>query len=141
METNSDQTFHSQQESGPQTPPSQTPPPFPAQPNQPSLNDKLLAALSYFGILIIIPFLLAREKAFVKFHLRQGLVLVVGWIVYWLLVAVLGRIPVIGWINYLFSPLVALGFLILIIVGVINSINGEEKELPLLGEYGRKFNI
>ena len=35
-------------------------------------KSKVLACLSYFGILILIPLIAARDDEFVQFHVRQG---------------------------------------------------------------------
>ena len=45
-------------------------------------DNKLMAILCYLGILWLIPFLAAKESPFVKYHLNQGLlVLILGIIV------------------------------------------------------------
>ncbi len=94
-----------------------------------------MAILSYLGILIVIPFLTdAKNDPFVKFHLKQGLVLFVAEVVATFIVA----IPVLGWIA---SPLIWLASLVLIIIGIMNAIHGKEKELPLVGGFAKHFNF
>lgn len=102
-------------------------------------NNNLMAIFAYLWILIIIPFLTeAKNEPFVKYHLKQGLALVIfeaiGWVAGWVLVF----IPIIGWlIMWLWS----LTSLILAIFGIINVSNGHEKELPLVGKYGTHFKF
>ena len=98
-----------------------------------------MAVFSYLWILIIVPFLTdAKNDPFVKYHLKQGLALiifdVVGWVANWFLV----WIPVIGW---LIMMLWWLASLVLALIGIINVVNGQEKELPLIGQYARNFNF
>ena len=54
----------------------------------------------------------------------------------WFANVVLVWIPVIGW---LVMWLWWLASLILAIIGIMNVLNGHEKELPYLGQYAKKF--
>lgn len=94
-----------------------------------------MSALAYLGILVLIPFLTdAKKDPVVKFHIKQGFVLlileVIGWFV--------NRIPYLGWPV---GALISLVTLILAIIGIINVVNGHEKELPLIGQYAKNFNF
>jgi len=87
-------------------------------------KNKLNAVLSYLGILIIVPLLSeeAKKSPFAKFHLNQGLVLLivsmVGGFVFWL--------PVIGWAAGIFVFVIWL-------IGIIGAVQGEMKRVPLFG--------
>lgn len=112
---------------------SQVPPVTPGQ--QAANNNTLMAVLAYLGILIIIPFVTeAKNDPLVKFHLKQGLVLIISEIIG----LFIGVIPVIGWIV---SPLWALYNLIMVILGIVNAATGKQKELPIIGSIGSKFNF
>jgi uncharacterized membrane protein len=93
-------------------------------------ENKALAILCYLGILIFIPLILKPQSEFVKFHAKQGIVLLIGWLV--------------GLVLY---PFLGLGFLIHVammifsILGIVNVLEGNKKELPLIGEFGKKFNF
>ena len=102
-------------------------------------NKNVMAVFAYLWILIIIPFLTdSKNDPFVKYHLKQGLALIIfeliGWVLGWFLVF----IPFIG---TLIMMLWWLATLVLVIIGVINVLNGVEKELPFLGQYGKRFNF
>lgn len=97
-------------------------------------NKTLMAALAYLGILVIIPFLMAKDDPFVKFHIRQGLVLVIIEIGIW----VLGMFM---WQLWQILQLINLGVLVLAIVGIVNAINHKEVELPLVGSFAHSFKI
>ena len=90
-------------------------------------DNKLMAILCYLGILWLIPFLAAKESPFVKFHLNQGLVLLVIDVVVWILC----RIPVIRFVGWI----VSIAVFALIIIGIINVCNGKAQELPVVGKY------
>jgi uncharacterized membrane protein len=102
-------------------------------------SQNIMAIFAYLWILIIIPFLTSsKDEPFVKYHLKQGLALIIfeaiGWVLGWFLVF----IPFLGWLIMWLWWLAAL---VLTIVGVINVLNGAEKELPVIGQYGKRFNF
>ncbi len=98
-----------------------------------------IAIFAYLWILIIIPFLTGvKNDPFVKYHLKQGLALIVFDVIGWLVVVLIGWFPIIGWlIVWLFW----ITSLVLTIIGIMNVLNGEEKELPLIGHYAKNFNF
>lgn len=89
-------------------------------------NNKIWALLSYFGVLVLIPLLGKKDSSFVQFHAKQGLVLLVGWVISWF--------PVFGW---------AIGLIVFVlsIIGIINVLNGEKKKLPIVGDLAEKINL
>jgi len=90
-----------------------------------------MAILCYIGILVLIPLLTdAKDEPFVKFHVKQGLVLLIVSVI----VGAISWIPVVGW-------LLGIGTFILWIIGIINAAGGQEKELPIIGSFGEKFNF
>jgi len=97
-------------------------------------ENKVVAAIGYIGILCLIPLLLKPKSKFAKFHGKQGLVLVIGWVINF----IIGLVPVIGWLIG-FIGLVALT--ILSILGIIKSLAGEYWEMPYLSEYAKKIKI
>src|SRR6202451_4657673 len=100
-------------------------------------SQNIMAIFAYLWILIIIPFFTdSKNDPFVKYHLKQGLALIIFEIVGWILTFVIGWIPVIGWLIIWLWWLVTL---ILVLVGIVNVMNGREKELPLIGHYGKSF--
>lgn len=117
-----------------------TPPPAPMQaptPNQGDAhsNETLMGILSYLGILIIIPLVTeARHNPFVKFHIKQGLVLLIAEII----LSFFTRIPGLGLI---FAPILGIASLIMLIIGIMNVLNKKMKELPLIGHFASKFNF
>ena len=94
----------------------------------------LLAILSYFGILFLIPMLAGKDNEFNQFHAKQGLVLFIAEII----TAMFAWVPIIGWIGALLLYIV---WFVFFIMGIINVLNGQKKELPLIGQLTEKFNI
>ena len=124
---------------------SQMNPPVPTPP--PSNNDStsssstfdfseinIMAALSYFGPLVIIPFLTHRENPFVLFHIKQGLVL--------LALALIVHVSTFFLFFLLpFIMLINIGLFILSIIGIINSLQLKEKEIPIVGKFASHIKL
>ena len=97
-------------------------------------NNKLMAILAYIGPLVIVSYLVAKDDPFVKFHIKQGLVLLVIHVIVWVLMMnMYGFWSIIRLVN--------LATLILAIIGIINVTKNEEKELPIVGSLAKNFKI
>lgn len=94
-----------------------------------------MAVLCYLGILLIIPLLTdAKNEAFVKYHLKQGIVLLIAGVA----IGVISWIPVIGWLVGMVGGIV---MFVLWLMGIIAAASGEEKELPIIGKYASNFKF
>jgi uncharacterized membrane protein len=103
-------------------------------------NNKVFAILAYFGILVLVPILAAKESKFARFHSNQGLVLFiaeVAWvIIYYVLLTLFGMIAgglALMWIFI--GSLVWIGFAVFAIIGIIYAAQGNTKPLPLFGKF------
>jgi uncharacterized membrane protein len=94
-----------------------------------------MAVIAY--ILFFVPLLTdAKNDPFVKFHVKQGLVLLLTQIV----ISIVGSvIPFLGW--FLILPLGSIFVFILWIMGILNAVNGTQKELPLIGGFATHFTF
>jgi uncharacterized membrane protein len=97
-------------------------------------DKNMIAILSYFGVLVIIPLLVAKDDEFVKYHIKQGLVLLIAAVA----VSFVAWIPIFGWFVGFFAWLACFA---LAILGIINVLAGKKKELPLIGQFADKFKI
>ena len=101
-------------------------------------TNKVWAALSYVGILFILPLLVnGGQSRYAKYHANQGFILFLLNIVIGIVNAILGNIPVLGAIV---SVLLSLASLALMILGIINAVNGKAKQLPLIGNLLHVFD-
>lgn len=94
-------------------------------------NNKVMAVLCYLGILWIIPLLTEHKNdPFVKFHINQGIILSIFWVVVRVASWILSFIPVLG-------PIVSwaawIAIVVLMVLGIMNAVNMEEKPLPIIG--------
>ena len=97
-------------------------------------NKTLMGILAYIGPLVIVSYLVAKDDPFVKFHIKQGLVLIVIELIAWVLGSMF-------WRFFMFINLVNLAVLVFAIIGIINVTQGQEKELPLVGQFSRYFSF
>jgi len=97
-------------------------------------DNKVIAALSYIFILCLIPLLAKRGSAFAQFHAKQGLTITVAWFIFW----VIGIVPVLGWLIAFLGNIL---LLIISIVGIIKTLNGEKWKIPYIYEWSQKFNL
>ena len=120
------------------TPPVQTQqqPPQPTTPINPQdvEENKLIAVIAYLGILVLVPLLLKKDSPYAQYHGKQGLVLLIAWVI----ANAVMIIPVLGWIAGFVGNILCL---ILMIVGIVNALQGEMKELPVIGQYGKGLNL
>ncbi len=110
------------------------------QPSQQSTSpndveeNKVIAAISYLGILCLVPLLLKKDSQYAQFHGKQGLVLLIAWVVF----GAVMMIPILGWLVGLLGNIACL---ILMIVGLVNALQGNMKELPWIGQYAKSLGL
>ena len=93
-----------------------------------------MAVLAYIGPLVIVSYLTAKDDPFVKYHIKQGLVLLVIEI----------ALSLLGSMIYMFWPIIQIihiAVVVLAIVGIVNAVKGREKELPLVGKFAQHFKF
>ncbi len=102
-------------------------------------QNKVMAVLAYFGILVLVPILGAPNSKFARFHANQGLILLLacvglGIALYILNVVILA----ISWRLWGLASILNILWLaptVLAIIGIVNAASGKAKELPLIGKY------
>ncbi len=115
-------------------------------------ENKVMALLSYLGILFVIPLFAAPKSKFARFHANQGLILCISGIAYSIINSILMSIlnsifrgywngyltytrgPIHGFLSLILNLLYVI-FAILAVIGIINAVNGKAKELPLIGKF------
>jgi uncharacterized membrane protein len=106
------------------------------------LSPNVAGALAYLlgpitGIIFLV---IEKNDRFVRFHAMQSTVLWVAWFIASIVLSVLsGAIPVIGWIfGFLLSIVMAIGGVILWLLLMFKAYQGQEWELPWVGQFARK---
>lgn len=94
-------------------------------------NSKVMAIVAYF--IFFLPLLTEyKDNAFVKFHVKQALMLVILWVA----TAILSAIPYIGGVI---SMLASMALLILWIMGIINAASDKKEPVPFIGKYAEEL--
>ena len=111
----------------------------PAQPTATPVAEALkhnstMAALAYIGPLVIVSYLVAKDDTFVKYHIKQGLVLLV-------IEVALSLIGSMMYMLWSIINIVQILVVILAVIGIVNAIKGKEKSLPLVGKFAEHFKI
>lgn len=124
-------------------------------------KSKVLACLSYLGILVLIPLIAARDDEFVQFHVRQGAKLTIFGIiilsvvnVVYMIFAISGLFFGVMFYQYIeeyiqivfavgffivavfgiISTIIGIIFLVLCILGIVNACRGLATPLPIIGK-------
>lgn len=100
-------------------------------------RQKNIAAISYI-FFIIGYFTVEKDSPFVKFHMKQSLALLIFAAAISFTLSILGIIPLLGWLIAFLGGILSL---ILFVIGIINALSGEEKELPLIGKYSENLSF
>jgi uncharacterized membrane protein len=119
------------------TPVTPTPAPVTA-PSEPKLafdqkdveENKLVAALSYLGLLFLVPLLVKKDSPFAQFHAKQGLVLCIAFFIG----SFFFGIPFLGWAAGVFLVVVD-------IMALVKTLGGETWEIPVVKDIVKKLNI
>jgi uncharacterized membrane protein len=84
----------------------------------------IIAYITWVGLLIAFIMNNDKKNSFAKFHIRQSLLLT--------LAGFLAVVPLIGWIW-------GICVFVLWVIGLIAAINGQEKEVPIVGKYAQEW--
>lgn len=96
-------------------------------------KNTLMAVVAY--IIFFIPLLTeSKDDPFVKFHVKQGLILLISFIVAYLVVVIPFIGPTLRWLAQAF-------LFALLVIGIIHALRGEEKPLPLIGKFAENFKF
>ena len=115
------------------------PPMEPLDPQDVQQN-KVMAILAYFGILVLVPIFAAPQSKFARFHANQGLILFIVSICCYAIVSILSSVLYsisffLGGLISIVSLVIYVGVAVLAIMGIINAAQGKCKPLPVIGNF------
>lgn len=103
----------------------------PEKPLAPDVKDnRLMAALSYIGVLFLVPMLARNRSEYAIFHCRQGI----------MVFAIQAVLSFVTWIPVV-GPILYLLVLAISIIGFVQAWRGEWWEIPLLGKYAKMLKV
>ncbi len=111
------------------------PPAAPGSDTEDIEKHRAFAIISYLWILFVVGLLAAPNSKFARYHANQGLVLFLASIIASVGCVIIGFIPFVNMTLMLVAPLLWLGGLVLMILGIVNAAGGQCKPLPLIGHF------
>ncbi|MGD9560497.1 MAG: hypothetical protein AB7V55_07825 [Oscillospiraceae bacterium] len=112
-------------------------------------NNKLMAILSYLGIVVAVPLFMGKESKFARFHNNQGLILLLLEVAYGTLRSIIVNVLRAIFVNvyalwnvyWLYNTIVIilnvlwLAFVAFSVIGIVNAAQGKKQPLPLIGKF------
>ena len=104
-------------------------------------ENKVIAAISYLSILVLIPLLVKKDSRFVKEHAKQGLVLFIAEIVLWLVDLIFAWIPVLGLIISILVRIAFVAIGIVSLIGLIYALMGKFWKIPVIYDWAQNLKV
>jgi uncharacterized membrane protein len=102
-------------------------------------QNKVMAVLAYLGFLVLVPILAAKESPYARFHASQGLNLFVSEVAFGIINVILtlifSFIPLLNVVWLIIAWLIGIAFFVLMILGIVNAVQGKAKQLPIVGSF------
>jgi uncharacterized membrane protein len=108
---------------------------------QNGLSETAASGLAYLTFIPAIIFLVVapyNQNSNVRFHAWQSIFLSIAWAAVWIVLVVIGVIPVLNFLDLILTPVVAIGFLILWVIVLVNAFQGKRFKLPFIGDFALK---
>jgi uncharacterized membrane protein len=101
--------------------------------NQPFDIDerRLMSALAYLGVLVFVPLLMRRDDPTIVWHIKQGLVILIG-----LVLALIAA----AW-NSAVGSFIFLLLIVVDIIALVQALVGQQWRIPIIGNLADKFRI
>jgi uncharacterized membrane protein len=99
-------------------------------------ESKLFAFLAILlGIIgFVLVFLVRRNDRYAMYYAKQSLVLFVAGII----ISIVSIVPILGWIAYVVGMI---WLVITWLIGLVYSLSGSEKPLPIIGKYAASIKL
>lgn len=112
-----------------------------AAPAGAGMPDNTAGMIAYITIIPAIIFLVMEpynKRPFVRFHCFQNIFFHVALIALWIVLFIIGMIPVVGWLTLILWPLIGLGALVLWVILLLKANQGQMWKLPFIGDQAAK---
>jgi len=108
---------------------------------QTGLSETAASGLAYLTFIPAIIFLVVapyNQNTNVRFHAWQSIFLSIAWAAVWIVLVVIGVIPLLNFLDIVLTPLVAIGFLIVWVIALVQAFQGKRFKIPVLGDFALK---
>jgi uncharacterized membrane protein len=110
----------------------------PEETAQTGLSETAASGLAYLTFIPAIIFLVVapyNQNANVRFHAWQSIFLSITCAVVWIVLTLIGVVPILNFFDWVLMPFVAFGFLILWVIVLVNAFQGKRFKIPVLGDF------
>lgn len=104
-------------------------------------ENKILAAIGYLGILVLIPLFAKKDSKFVMEHARQGLAPFTTEIIVWLVELIPGRIPGFGFVIAILANICYAVLAIVSIIALVYVLTGKCRKIPIVYDFAKGLKI
>jgi len=111
---------------------------MPQEDVQNGLSEAAASGLAYITFVPAIIFLMVapyNQNSNVRFHAWQSIFLSIAWAAIWIVLVVIGVIPLLNIVLVALTPIVAIGFLILWVVALVQAFQGKQFKIPVIGDF------
>jgi uncharacterized membrane protein len=99
-------------------------------------ENKVIFILAYLGILFFLPLIAAPNSKIGRFHANQGLVLLITGVAGQIVISIISTVMWRLWaLISLISSAWGIALFALMIIGMMNANKGEQKPLPIIGNF------
>jgi uncharacterized membrane protein len=103
-------------------------------------RDTAMLVLSYLWFLSIIPLVAKKEDRDVQWHAKNGLILAIAYtaieVVFW---GIGHFFPLVGCLTVWVPCIVFIGYVILVVMGIVKATSGQRLRVPMLSDYADKM--
>ncbi len=108
---------------------------MPQESVQSGLSESAASGLSYLTFIPAIIFLVVapyNQNSNVRFHAWQSIFLTLAGTAVWIVLVVIGVVPVLYFFDKALTPVIALGFFILWVIVLVNAFQGKRFNIPVI---------
>ena len=114
---------------------------MPEETVQNGLSESAASGLAYLTFIPAIIFLVVapyNQNSKIRFYAWQSIFLSIVWALVWIALMVIGVIPVLNFLDLVLTPVVAVGFLILWVIVLVNAFQGKQFKVPFIADFALK---
>jgi len=108
---------------------------------QSGLSEAAASGLAYLTFIPAIIFLVVapyNQSSTVRFHAWQSIFFSIVWAVVWIVLMVLGVIPLVNFVEVVLAPIVAIAFFIVWVIVLFQAFQGKRFKIPVVGDFALK---
>jgi len=119
---------------------SYTPPPPPAGGTPGPQRDTAMLVLAYLWFLSIIPLVAKKDDPEVQWHAKNGLVLAIAYTGTEIIIGIIMHfVPLFGCLAFWLPCIIGIGYVVVIIMGIMKATAGQRFRVPMLSDYADKM--